>query len=226
MTIDMKPDVKIDANYYKVLQIRKLTEHTFILSLPESRFKFVAGQHISLSIPGDYQSREYSIYSAEEGQNLEILVKEVDGGYFSPKLKHLKVGDLVDVHGPFGKFGLDEKHADKNKHVFIASGTGIAPFHSIVKSRPGLDYHLIHGVKLGEEAYERNEYEAERYTLCTSRDNSGDFEGRLTAYLKTQEFDKNTSFYLCGNSDMIFDSMEILREKGFGRESINVEVYF
>src|SRR5690606_29851989 len=109
MEIDMKADLQMITNYYKVEEIRQLTENTFILSLPKSRFKFVAGQHISLSIKGDYQSREYSIYSAEEGNNLEVLVKEVEGGYFSPKLKHLRPGDLVEVHGPFGKFGLDEK---------------------------------------------------------------------------------------------------------------------
>ena len=61
MTIDMKPEVQLDTNYYKVAEIKSLTEHTFVLTLPKSRFKFVAGQHISLSIAGDYQSREYSI---------------------------------------------------------------------------------------------------------------------------------------------------------------------
>uniref|UniRef100_UPI003216AF6B ferredoxin--NADP reductase n=1 Tax=uncultured Draconibacterium sp. TaxID=1573823 RepID=UPI003216AF6B len=226
MTIDMKPEVQLDTNYYKVIGIRNLTEHTFVLSLPKSRFKFEAGQHVSLSISGDYQSREYSIYSAEEDENLEVLVKEVDGGYFSPKLKHLKVGDMVEVHGPFGKFGLDEKNRESHKHVFIASGTGIAPFHSIVKSNPNLDYHLIHGVRTLEEGYEKEEYNADRLTLCTSRDKRGDFNGRVTEYLKKTEFDKNTCFYLCGNSDMIFDSMEILSDKGFGRENITVEVYF
>ncbi|MFV0590474.1 MAG: ferredoxin--NADP reductase [Draconibacterium sp.] len=226
MTIDMKPEVQIDTNYYKIAAIRRLTEHAFILSMPRSRFKFVAGQHVSLSIPGDYQSREYSIYSAEEGSNLEVLVKEVEGGYFSPKLSHLKEGDMVEVHGPFGKFGLDEKSLKTNKHVFIASGTGIAPFHSMVQSNPGLDYHLIHGVRYVDEAYEKEAYDASRLTLCTSRDDKGNFKGRLTEYLKKADFDKNTSFYLCGNSDMIFDSMEILSEKGFGRENINVEVYF
>lgn len=226
MTIDMKPEVQLDTNYYKVINIRKLTEHTFVLSLPKSRFKFVAGQHVSLSITGDYQSREYSIYSAEEGENLEVLVKEVEGGYFSPKLKHLKVGDMVEVHGPFGKFGLDEKNKNTHKHVFIASGTGIAPFHSMVKSNPELNYHLIHGVRYAEEGYEKETYENEKYTLCTSRDKSGDYNGRVTDYLKKTKFDKNTCFYLCGNSDMIFDSMEILSDKGFGRENITVEVYF
>ncbi len=226
MTIDMKPEIQIDSNYYKILNIENLTESTFILRMPKSRFKFYAGQHISLSIKGDYQSREYSIYSAEESDFLEVLVKEVDGGYFSPKLKHLKVGDFVEIHGPFGKFGLDTKRLETHKHVFIASGTGIAPFHSMVKSNPDLNYQLIHGVRYENEAYEKNHYEKDRFVLCTSRDGSGDFQGRVTEYIQQNEFDKNTSFYLCGNSDMIFDAMEILKDKGFDRDNVNVEVYF
>ncbi len=226
MTIDMKPEVQLDTNYYKVQNIRNLTESTFILRLPKSRFKFEAGQHISLSIAGDYQSREYSIYSAEEADYLEVLVKEVEGGYFSPKLKHLKKGDLVEIHGPFGRFGLDTKKRDSHQHIFIASGTGIAPFHSMVKSYPALDYRIIHGVRYAGEAYDREEYKNDRYFLCTSRDEKGDYKGRLTGYLKEAEFDKNSCFYLCGNSDMIFDAMEILKEKGFSRDDVNVEVYF
>ena len=66
MTVRMKEDIQIDAQYYKVLDIRQLTDNTFVVSLPKSRFKFIAGQHVSVSIMGDYQSREYSIYSAEE----------------------------------------------------------------------------------------------------------------------------------------------------------------
>ena len=226
MNVEMKADLQIDTNYYKVVELRELTENTFVLSLPKSRFKFEAGQHISLSILGDYQSREYSIYSAEESDHLEILVKEVEGGYFSPKLKHLKVGDMVEIHGPFGKFGLDQKKRDTHQHVFIASGTGIAPFHSMVKTYPGLNYKLIHGVRYLNEAYEIEEYDRERVTVCTSRDKNGDFNGRLTEYLKITEFVKNTCFYLCGNSDMIFDAMEILKAKGFDRDSVTVEVYF
>jgi ferredoxin-NADP reductase len=153
-------------------------------------------------------------------------VKEVEGGYFSPKLKHLKIGEFVEVHGPFGKFGLEEKKRDSHQHVFIASGTGIAPFHSMVKSYPSLNYKVIHGVRFANEAYELEAYDRSRFTICASRDKNGDFNGRLTEYLKTAEFEKNTCFYLCGNSDMIFDAMEILKDKGFDRESVTVEVYF
>jgi ferredoxin-NADP reductase len=222
----MNTDLQIDTHFYKVLDIRVLTENTFILSLPKARFEFTPGQHVSLSIKGDYQSREYSIYSSDNSENLEVLVKEVEGGYFSPKLKHLKPGDLVEVHGPFGKFGLDTKKTDTHKHIFIASGTGIAPFHSMVKSFPGIDYLLIHGIRFIEEAYECNEYEKSRYLSCTTRDELGNYKGRLTEYLKTTEFGQNSCFYLCGNSEMIFDAMDILKNKGFTREDLNVEVYF
>ncbi len=222
----MKPEVQINTNYYSVQKIKNLTDSTFILQLPKCRFKFDAGQHISLSIAGDYQSREYSIYSAEDASNLELLVKEVEGGYFSPKLKHLKIGNQVEIHGPFGRFCLDTKKLNTHQHVFIASGTGIAPFHSMIKTYPGLNYRIIHGVRLAEEAYDREEYEPGRYYLCTSRDTSGDYKGRLTGYLQEATFENNSCFYLCGNSDMIFDAMEILKEKGFSRDDVNVEVYF
>ena len=220
------PNFKIDLNYYKVLNIKYLTENTFVLSLPESRFSFRAGQHVSVSIAGDYQSREYSIYSPEENPTLELLVKEVEGGHFSPKLKNLKRGDFVEVHGPFGKFGLDERKRNTHLHVFISSGTGIAPFHSIVESNQGLNYLLLHGIRNAGEAYEKESYEDERYIPCTSRDKGGKFNGRVTDYLLRSEFGKNTAFYLCGNSDMIFDAMEIIKQKGFTREDVVVEVYF
>lgn len=219
-------DIKIDTSFYRISEIRQLTENTFVLSMPRCRFTFKPGQHVSVSIKGDYQSREYSIYSGNQDDALEILVKEVAGGYFSPKLKNLKPGDYLEVHGPFGKFGLDQKRTGISKHVFIASGTGIAPFHSMVKSFPNLDYHIIHGVRYPSEAYEKNHYDTERYILCTTRGTENNFHGRVTDYLRQQSFDANTAFYLCGNSDMIFDAMEILKEKGFQREDITVEVYF
>jgi ferredoxin/flavodoxin---NADP+ reductase len=222
----IQQNIKIDTSFYKVTEIRKLTGSAFVISMPRCRFTFRPGQHISVSIKGDYQSREYSIYSGNNDEALEILIKEVEGGYFSPKLKNLKTGDYLEVHGPFGKFGIDQKKLDTHRHVFIASGTGIAPFHSMVKSLPGLDYQIIHGVRYPSEAYEKEHYEEGRYILCTTRDPQNNFHGRVTDYLKLNDFSANTAFYLCGNSDMIFDSMEILKVKGFQREDINVEVYF
>ena len=222
----IKNDIKIDESFYKVLSIRQLTDETFSLKLPKARFAFNAGQHISLGIKGDYQSREYSIYSGVDDNCLEILVKEVENGYFTPKLRNIKTGSMVEVHGPFGKFGMEPKDAGSGKFVFISSGTGIAPFRSIVRTYPEIDYTLIHGVRYAQEAYDRREYADDRYILCSSRDKKGTYNGRLTGYLKNCTFSPETQFYLCGNSDMIFDALEILKDKGFERDQIHCEVYF
>jgi ferredoxin/flavodoxin---NADP+ reductase len=226
MSETIQSNIRIDTSIYKISDIRQLTESTFVVAMPRCRFSFKAGQHISVSIKGDYQSREYSIYSGQYDDALEILVKEVEGGYFSPRLKNLKPGNYLDIHGPFGKFGIDQKKLNTHRHVFIASGTGIAPFHSMVRSYPELDYHILHGVRYPSEAYEHEHYESGRYTLCTTRNPGNNFHGRVTDYLRGHSFEQNTAFYLCGNSDMIFDAMEILKDKGFQREDINVEVYF
>lgn len=222
----IKHDLKIDESFYRVEEVRALTHETFSIKLPKARFAFKAGQHISLGIYGDYQSREYSIYSSVNDDHLEVLVKEVEKGYFTPKLRRLQSGDLVEVHGPFGKFGMEPDDAETGKFVFIASGTGIAPFRSIVRTYPEIDYTLIHGVRHSNEAYDRHEYAGDRYILCSSRDVKGTYNGRLTGYLKDCTFAKETNFYLCGNSDMIFDALEILKVKGFERDQIHCEVYF
>jgi len=222
----MKPDLQMDESFYKIEEIRTLTGNAFSVKLPKVRFAFKAGQHISLGIVGGNQSREYSIYSGENDENLEVLVKEVENGYFTPQLRKLKAGRMVEVHGPFGKFGMEPEAAKSGKFVFIASGTGIAPFRSIVRTYPEIDYQLIHGVRYAEEAYDSHEYDSSRYILCTSREKKGAYHGRLTGYLKTCAFAPETHFDLCGNSSMIFDALEILREKGFDRDQIHCEVYF
>ena len=222
----MRPDLQMDESFYKVEEIRTLTGNAFSVKLPKARFAFKAGQHISLGIVGGNQSREYSIYSGENDDHLEVLVKEVENGYFTPQLRRLKAGRMVEVHGPFGKFGMEPEAAKNGKFVFIASGTGIAPFRSIVRTYPGINYQLIHGVRYAAEAYDSHEYDSSRYTLCTSRDNKGAYHGRLTGYLKACTFAPDTHFDLCGNSNMIFDALEILREKGFDRDQIHCEVYF
>lgn len=222
----LKDEKRIDESFYKIIGIRHLTDETFSIKLPKARFPFKAGQHISVGIHGNYQSREYSIYSGANDENLEILVKEVENGYFTPRLRNLKPGQLLEVNGPFGRFGLDSQNASTGKFVFIATGTGIAPFRSMVRTFPQLDYTLIHGVRLSAEAYQKEEYDANRYVLCTSRDSKGAYQGRLTGYLKQCSFAQETQFYLCGNSNMIFDAVEILKKKGFKRDQIHCEVYF
>jgi len=211
---------------YKVHSIRHLTKSTYVIRFDRNAMKFIPGQHLSVGLANDPQAREYSIYSSQNDDFLEILVKEVDDGIVSKRLKKVKPGDELRVTGPMGFFKLDEHKKATHKHLFIATGTGISPFHSFVKSYLELDYRLIHGVRYSEEAYDSNEYPKSKYTLCASRDSKGNYKGRTTNYLKTQDLDSDTLVYLCGNCDMIFEVYDILTDKGIPTENIHTEVYF
>jgi len=219
-------DSAVSADFYKIRQIRFLTETTFILRFERGNIQFNAGQHIIVGLKGELNQREYSVYSGEQDDYLEILVREVIQGSVSLQLKHCKPGQLLQVNGPFGSFGIESFNMFSKKLVFIASGTGIAPFHSFVRSYPGINYTLIHGVRYNNEAYERNEYDPHRYILCTSKESNGGYKGRVTRFLPGYPADRDMLFYLCGNNSMIYEVYHILRDKGIPDENIIAEVYF
>ena len=220
------PIVKTKNNIVTVLDTRHLTDTTYLLRTDRGGLEFEAGQYISLGLPGMAEKREYSIYSGVDEDFLEVLVKEIDDGVVSKQLKHLQPGAKAEMDGPFGFFTLGMEERSEQKIIFIASGTGIAPFHSFIKSYPELNFTLIHGVKYGEEAYDSDEYNAKRYILCTSRDKQGNLQGRVTDYLKNYSPDKTAYYYLCGNSNMIHDAYDILKEQGVDAGRIHAEVYF
>jgi ferredoxin--NADP+ reductase len=210
---------------FKVHEVRELTDSCFVLRFDRHGLNFIAGQHILVGLSDTAELREYSVYSGETDNYLEILVKEVEEGSVSKQLKKLKPGEELQVESAVGFFRIAKENLDK-KLVFIASGTGIAPFHSFVKSYPNLNYTLLHGIRYSNEAYEADFYEHHRYISCVSKDDKGNFKGRLTDYLKQNNLDTDSLVYLCGNSDMILDSKNILEEKGFSNEQLFTEVYF
>jgi ferredoxin/flavodoxin---NADP+ reductase len=219
-------DPAVSTDLHKIRQIRFLTESTFILRFERGDLQFKAGQHIIVGLTGELNQREYSVYSGENDDYLEILVREVLNGKVSVNLKHCKPGQLLQVNGPFGAFGLETFDIFSRKHVFIASGTGIAPFHSFVSSYPGINYTIIHGVRYNNEAYERNYYDPGRYILCTSQESNGEHKGRVTRFLPGYKVDPDMLFYICGNNSMIYEVYHILRDKGIPDENIFTEVYF
>ena len=218
------PDVS--TGFHKIRQIRFLTESTFVLRLDRGNLQFKAGQHIIVGLQGELNQREYSVYSGEKEDFLEILVREVINGNVSLKLKQCKPGQLLQVNGPFGSFGLERFDMFTRKLVFIASGTGIAPFHSFVRSYPGINYVLIHGVRSKNEAYERNDYDPQKYILCTSKESNRGHKGRVTRFLPGYPVDPDMLFYVCGNNNMIYEVYHILRDNGIPDENIFSEVYF
>lgn len=209
-----------------VLAVIPLTPETFIIRLDRKDFQFEPGQYVVIRIPDQNKGREYSIYSGTDDDYLDFLVREIPAGDFSRYLRNLTPGSELDVEGPKGYFILGEKARGGHPIVMIATGTGISPFHSYVKTYPELNYRIIHGVHFGDEAYGRETFRQEKYFLCTSRRDEGDYFGRVSYYLKNADLDPDSICFLCGNSDMIEDVTSILESKGFKPENIRTEVFF
>jgi len=220
------PTVKSSKNMVAIKQIRFLTDHTFVLRLDRTDFNFKPGQHLTLGVNNSLQHREYSIYSGDKDDYLEILVREILEGDISVQLKNVQVGQPVEINGPFGILRINEEDLPDKKFILIATGTGIAPFHSFVRSYKNMDYTIIHGVKYSNEAYEKSEYDFHRYVLCTSREKKEGFQGRVTDYLRKIPVTPDMRFYICGNSKMIYEVYSILRNKGVQTNDIFSEVYF
>ena len=196
--INTKPTFETKVYQCNVNKINYLTDHAFEIEFNDKPFDFTSGQHVILSMLDDLYDREYSIASSENENKLKLLVKEVEDGYLTPKLKKIKTNDIVNIRGPHGRFCIDLiNHINKNI-ILIATGTGIAPFRSMVKSYSNLNFSVIHGVKKENELYYKNDFKCD-YTSCISQENKGNFQKSYRIY-KNKEFD----------SESIFLSVEIL----------------
>jgi ring-1,2-phenylacetyl-CoA epoxidase subunit PaaE len=113
---------------------------TFIFVDPETggrAFDYRAGQYLTFrydSIAAKPIVRSYTMSSAPvDGDFAAVTVKRVEGGVVSNWMcDTLKVGDVLRARGPIGKF-VYEPQNDESKLVFVAAGSGVTPFLSIMK---------------------------------------------------------------------------------------------
>jgi ferredoxin--NADP+ reductase len=215
---------------YQVIDLRWVTSDTFVLRTERKDLKFEAGQLVSLGPRGLGVNREYSLYSSEKDPHLDFLIRKVQNGTVSLALSKLKKGDNVFILGPYSDFRLKNLATSRRPLWFVATGTGIAPFCSMVRSNADLNYRMIHGVRTLGERYDHEQYAPDRYIACISEDKisagPGLYQGRVTEFLRTVELPENGMFYLCGNNKMITDAYRLLRDRGVSSDDIQSEVFF
>ena len=225
LTITLNMGNLIEEQLAVVLDVRFLTESAFVIRFERNEINFNAGQYVVLGTKDNPERREYSIYSPVSADYLEALVLMVDKKSFSFQLSELQIGEGLFVRGPFGSFKLEET-SPVDKNIFIASGTGISPFHSMVLSYPELNYTILHGVRNLDEGYERTTYPEGRYIQCSSSEKGSEFYGRVTDYIRKNKPDLAAHYYLCGNSAMIDEVWNLLKAADVPFTNIHAEVYF
>src|SRR5438445_11782588 len=141
----------------------------FIFDVPEvEQLPYLPGQFVSFS--GMFKekkiTRAYSTASPPKGNRFELCLNRVQDGHFSPYLFDLNPGATVDMKGPLGHFVLKNSPSDS---IFVATGTGIAPFRSMLlahlETNPDRKFTLVFGVRYEASLLYRADFErlAETY---------------------------------------------------------------
>lgn len=189
-------------------------------------FEFEPGQVIKLAWAKDMDPRLYSVASGAQDKNIQIVFNVVNDGTLTPKLAQIRPGDLLYASKAFGQFICGD-----SKAWWIAAGTGIAPFASMFRSGMQENKVLIHGGKFHDSFYFEEEFLPvlkENYIRCSSQEKvEGAYHGRLTHYLRELEsLPTDAVYYLCGSSEMVVETRDILISKGIKFGQIVGEIYF
>lgn len=210
---------------------------------PGFRYKNGHFTMIGLEQAGRPLLRAYSIVSANYEEELEFFSIKVSDGPLTSRLQHIKPGDEVLVSSkPTGTLILDNLLPGKNLYL-ISTGTGLAPFMSIIKDPETYAQYekviVTHGCRFKDElAYQElinhslpsNEYfgelVAERlvYYPTVTREpfkNQGRItdllaSGKLSADVGLPTIDpERDRFMICGSPSMLKDTCQILNDRGF-----------
>ena len=148
-------------NEERVLSVHHWTDTLFSFTTtrdPSFRFRNGEFTMIGIKVGEKPLLRAYSVVSANYEEHLEFFSIKVQNGPLTSKLQHLKVGDPIMVsRKPTGTLVLDNLHSGRNLYL-LGTGTGLAPFMSIIKDPETYDRYqkvvLLHGCRqVAELAY-------------------------------------------------------------------------
>jgi NAD(P)H-flavin reductase len=186
----------------------------------EEPIRFVPGQFVKLRV-APFEWRDYSIAAAVD-KRLTLLISNRTGGDGSLYADAVEPGAATEVEGPFGGYRLEP---NAHRKVFIATGTGLAPFLPMFGEMSKVGEieaaELYFGCRTAADDIARALAPSPPRTIvCASRDQAaGDvFHGRVTQALAGLAFDPAaTDFYVCGSAAMVADCRAILERAGAKR---------
>lgn len=203
----------------------EISPNVYVISWKRHK-NFTPGQVVKISLDLNEPPRIYSICSGNKEEEISVLYSVKLGGVLTPHLAELKNGDELFVSDPYGSFSCDESPA-----YWISTGTGIAPFHSMIQSGNTKNKKLLHGASYANQFYFSDflhQALGDNYIRCCSREKEGvQFPGRVTDYLMTVgDLPKGYKYYLCGQALMVVEVRDLLIQKGVPYNQIFAEIFF
>jgi phytoene dehydrogenase-like protein/NAD(P)H-flavin reductase len=188
--------------------------------------RFAPGQYVKLCV-APFEWRDYSI-AAAANKRLTLLISNRTHGDGSLYADSVEPGAATEIEGPFGGYRLER---NGHRKIFVATGTGLAPFLPMFGEMAALGEldaaELCFGCRTTAQDITRALAPLPpRTVVCASRDEAADvaFHGRVTHALAGLAFEPaTTDFYVCGSAAMVADCRAILGRAGAKR--ILTELY-
>jgi ferredoxin--NADP+ reductase len=248
--------IEADAPPYNATLVRRVDQTddlaTFWVRYEGDPVPFEPGQYMTTGVFADEKlwQRPYSVASAPRDAGdtgYELYVRLVPIIRFTTLLWRLPIGHRMRMIGPKGKFLLEPD--DRRTHLFISTGTGIAPFISMIREtlaegRPRKTV-VLHGCSFVDELGYRAELETWQrdgsypltYVPTISRPadprNAGwtGRTGRAEHVVAAVCHDlhlrpEQTVVYICGNPEMILNAESVLMDHGFPEFHVKKELYW
>lgn len=194
------------------------TTRDITLELPECA-TWEAGQYALVRV-APFEWRPYSLASAP-GRTVRLLVDVRTKGLGASWASTIAPGDDVDLELPYGHWLVttdnDTTEAEApHRRIFIATGTGIAPFLATFELDRRDDDILIVGCSRTEDDLTgRIDTPLPRLIRCVSREAAPDaFHGRITDYLNAEGIDPQATYYVCGSAHIVRDISRIIQAGG------------
>lgn len=251
----MTPPSLLTARFTdKLMYNEKYHHYRFEFYGGVTRMEFKAGQYISIQVSERGDRRSYSVTSSPENiHGFDLLLDVSPQGVGSTFLSNLAFGDSIKLIGPMGKFILDPQTDSHSKPVvFIATGSGIAPFKSMLhellqikQARLAQDPEgsqfapreitLHWGMRHAEDLFWLDEMQDFMNSFSNFHFNpmlsqpTQDWHlsrGRVTDVLQLSSLPSEADFYICGSQTMIESVRDLLQNKGILEDKIHYEKFY
>jgi len=196
---------------------------------------FLPGQYVNIDVPGSGQHRSYSFSSAPGESKISFLIKRISGGVMSTWLESAQPGSKVELTGPLGSFYL---RAVERPLLFLAGGTGLAPFLSMLevlaRTNSQQKIHLIYGVTRDLDLVQVDAIEAYAAqlpnfsfsTVVADADSGHPRKGWVTQHMPAEVLnDGDVDVYLCGPPPMVDAVRKHFDDNGVKPNSFHYEKF-
>jgi len=223
-----------------VVTVKKIEPHNdaavvLELNVEADAPAFLAGQYVNIDVPGSGQHRSYSFSSAPGESRVCFLIKKIPGGVMSAWLESAQPGDKTQLTGPLGSFYL---RPVERPLLFLAGGTGLAPFLSMLEvlSRTNAQQkiHLIYGVTRDLDLVQVDAVEAYTTklpnftydTVVADPKSSHPRKGWVTQHMNGESLNGgDVDVYLCGPPPMVDAVRKHFADTGVKPNSFHYEKF-